>query len=56
MRESDMRSLARPGLLRIFAPLDPRERLSREHVLESWRSRLSLQLLVQALMRSTQSR
>jgi len=37
MRESDMRSLARPGLLRIFAPLDPHERLPRELLPETRR-------------------
>jgi len=40
MRESDMRSLARPGLLRIFAPLDPNERLPGELFLKGRRLRL----------------
>ena len=56
MRERDMRSLARPGLRRIFAPLDPRERLPRELILEERRLQLSLRQWVQAVMRTTQSR
>ena len=40
MRESGMRSLARPGLLRIFAPLDPNERLPGELFLKGRRLRL----------------
>jgi hypothetical protein len=36
----DLRSLDRPGLYKIFAPLDPDERLPRELLLEGRRHRL----------------
>ena len=36
----DLRSLDRPSLYRIFAPLDPDERLPRELLMESRRHRL----------------
>ena len=33
--ERDLRSLGRPGLQRLFAPLDARERLPREAVIDT---------------------
>ncbi len=39
LEERDLRSLDRPGLYKIFAPLDPDERLPRELVLEARRYR-----------------
>lgn len=39
LEERDLRSLERPGLYKIFAPLDPDERLPRELFLEAKRYR-----------------
>lgn len=39
VEERELRSLDRPGLYKIFAPLDPDERLPRELILEARRYR-----------------
>src|SRR5258708_40331960 len=54
MRERDLRSLDRPGLYTIFAPLDPNERLPRELLLEkregfTWGLRMGRQHIAGAL-------